>query len=92
METVDKIPFLNIMKFISNKYNVIMSDNFKLFFLKNMEPELRKYPSHIRIYKFYIYDNALLKSNEYLNIMQIYQKSICIQNALKKFLYRTWSK
>jgi hypothetical protein len=88
METVDKIPFLNIMKFISNKYNVIMSDNFKLFFLKNMEPELRKYPSHIRIYKFYIYDNALLKSNEYLNIMQIYQKTICIQNALKKFLYR----
>ena len=88
METMNEIPFLNIMKFIAKKYSLTIPDNFNIFFLKNMEPSIRKYPTHIRIFKFYIYSNALLKSEEYIDIIMIYIKSVCIWNAFKKFLYR----
>ena len=88
METMNEIPFLNIMKFIGKKYSLTIPDNFNIFFLKNMEPSIRKYPTHIRIFKFYIYCNALLKSEEYIDISIIYIKSVCIWNVFKKFLYR----
>ena len=86
METVNEIPFLNIMKFIANKYSIEIPDNFNIFFIKNMEPNIRKFPTHIRIFKFYIYSNALLKNNEYLDIIIIYLKSMTIWKAFKKFL------
>tara|TARA_B100001142_G_scaffold135340_1_gene136853 strand:- start:7608 stop:8810 length:1203 start_codon:yes stop_codon:yes gene_type:complete len=88
METINEIPFLNIMKFVANKYSIEISDNFNIFFIKNMEPTIRKFPTHIRIFKFYIYSNALLKNKEYLDIIIIYLKSMSIWNAFKKFLYR----
>ena len=53
METVNEIPFLNIMKFIANKYSIEIPDNFNIFFIKNMEPNIRKFPTHIRIFKFF---------------------------------------
>ena len=78
--------FINIIKFIAEKYNCIIPTSFLVFFTQYCLGSTTLTDNYI--FKFYINNNALFDENEQSNMTNIYIKSKNVKNILKKYIYR----
>lgn len=77
--------FINIIKFISEKYNTIIPTSFLVFFTKYCLGSTTLTDNYI--FKFYINNNALFDENEQNTMTKIYIKSKNLKNIFKKYIY-----
>jgi hypothetical protein len=78
--------FINIIKFIAEKYNTIIPTSFLVFFTQYCLGSTTLTDNYI--FKFYINNNALFDENEQNAMTEIYTKSKNLKNILKKYIYR----
>ena len=78
--------FINIIKFIAEKYDNIIPTSFLVFFTKYCLGSTTLTDNYI--FKFYINNNALFDENEQNTMINVYIKSKNIKKILKKYIHR----
>ena len=73
-----------LMNYISEKYEIDISDNFKVFINDYSSCKLT---SDIYTYKFFIIDNDQLTLEERLDVDDLYIVSKQFKNTMRKYLY-----
>jgi len=78
-------PFINIIQFIADKYNLTLPDNFLIYFDKFFYKDEKL--SDVKIYKCYIYINEnTYTKEETIMLKDIYLKAKKIKNILKMYI------